>query len=108
MRISRTIADSHFENFQRQNNWRWVRDSCKIGSTHWTIRHPKKINQFLGLAENSVFETTFDRKYRMEGRNYLHEGPETLFCTHFANMIHFFTPIQVKALPLRLSCLKPR
>jgi hypothetical protein len=75
MRISKTIADSHFENFQLQNNWRWVRDSRKIGSTHWTIRHPKKINQFLGLAENSVFETSFDRKYRMEGRNFLHEGP---------------------------------
>jgi hypothetical protein len=76
MRISsETIAGAHFEHFQSQNNWRWVqRGTSKTGKSHWTIRHSKKINQFLGLPEDSVFETAFDRKYRMEGKKFIHEG----------------------------------
>jgi len=77
---SQTNAVSHFENFQSRNNRRWVQnDPSKFGNSHWTIKHSRKINQFLGLPDDSVFETTFDREYRMEGRNFLHEGPLNLF-----------------------------
>jgi len=72
---SRQLVDLHFENFQSRKNFRWVTKDCsRARSTHWMIKHSKKINQFLDLAENSVFECEFDRNYQMEGMCFLYEG----------------------------------
>jgi hypothetical protein len=77
---SRQLVDLHFENFQRRKNFRWVTmdHSRSHNSTHWTINHSKKVNQFLDVAETSVFECAFDRHYHIEGKSFIHEGSLSL------------------------------